>query len=98
MLCNIIKTILKENTVTNSVKEVDMYYSKMKNRKVLTIEFDEEVNYADFLEATKYIISENDISLQDSNSITIDITENIVNKILEYAKMVCIDEFDRIKK
>jgi hypothetical protein len=70
----------------------------MNNRKALSIEFDEDMDYTRFLTTAQYIISEDDISFQDSTLITIDLTEDVLNRILEYTKMVCINEFDNIRK
>jgi hypothetical protein len=42
-------------------------------------------------------ISEDDISCQDSTSITIDLTEEFLNKIINYTTVECKHEFENMK-
>jgi hypothetical protein len=83
---------LLEYYLKNSNFEVDVYFSKVKYRKVACIEFHEEFNYKLFLNNVKEIIQEQDISFQDSTGIIIDLTDELLNKILSHVNLLSKNE------
>jgi len=63
----------------------------------------DKILYEDFVQKTKHFISENDIVSHSEESkfvleVTMNLTDEFVNKIMSYANKMVISEFEEMKK
>jgi len=91
---NVLNKILDGN-----LESVEYYYSGGHKLQLMT---KSEISYEDFIKKTKYIILEKDIGSHDSDDnesmISIDLTEEFINKIIAFVRFNCLDEFENMKR
>lgn len=83
------------------IDNVDFYYSKAKNKKIISLEFSQKQTieaFNNFLNITKELWGIDDISFHDSHDVIIDYSEEIFNKVMNKTKEIAINEIENIKK
>ena len=99
MLNDVILKVLNK-VLDGNVESVDFYFSGWHRVQVI---MKSKISPEDFIKKTKRIISETDIGSHDSDDddesmISLDLTEDFVNKIIAYVKYECLDELENMKK
>jgi len=98
MLKTIILNVLNK-VLNGNIESVDFYFSGWQKAQLTT---KSKIPQEYFIRKTKYIISENDIGVYDEDeedlTISIDLTEEFINKIILYVKSDCMNEFEEMRK
>jgi len=98
MLNSVIFNVLNK-VLDGNIESVDFYFSGWNRVQVIT---KSEISPEDFINKTKCIISETDIGSHDSDDgesmISLDLTEEFINKIIAYVKCDCLNEFENMRK
>lgn len=97
MLNTIIFDVLNE-VLEGNVFSVECEYSKMHNRPILYIKVDQIIEEQDFINKTKRLISESDISFSDNFHFNVDLTNDLVKRFTDYVVFKSIREFESLKK
>jgi len=99
MLNDIISKVLNK-FLDGNIESIDCYSRGNCRFDLIT---QNKISYKDFVKKTKNIISENDISSYDEEDseyleVTIELTEDFINKIINHIKCDCMNEFEEMKK
>jgi len=101
MLNTIIFEVLDE-VLDGNVFSTDCHFSKSQGRHKLDLMTRRAISYKEFIKETKSLVLEYDIASYDEDSdffqISIDLTEESINKFIERAKQLCLYEFEQMKK
>jgi hypothetical protein len=81
-----------------NVFSVNCELSSVSNRKTLYIITRQKLSEEEFIKKTKNVIFEENISCIDDFSISIDLTEDILNNIFSCIKISCFHEYAKMKK
>jgi len=98
MLNDLIFKVLYE-ILDGNVESVDCYFGGSRRVGLITRS---KISYKDFIRKTKHIVLEDDIASYDDEEddliISLDLTEEFVNKIIAHVKCSCINEFENMGK
>lgn len=81
-----------------NIFSTDCYLSKVNNRRMLSITLREKLSYNEFVQKVKNIILEDHISGHDNFLIEIDLTDELINSVMTYVTVSCLNEFEDMKK
>jgi len=101
MLNTIIFEVLDE-VLDGNVFSVNCHFSKSHGGHKLDLMTRRAISYKNFIEETKSLVLEYDVTRYDEDSdffqISIDLTEESINKFIERAKQFCLYELGQMKK
>jgi len=101
MLNTIVFEVL-DNVLDGNVFSTDCYFSQVSHRRKLDLITRRSISYKEFINQTKHLILEYDVANYDEDAdyfeISIDLTEETMNKIITFAKNMCLNEFENLKK
>jgi len=85
-----------DKVLDKNLFRVDCFLSKVKGRRMLTITTRNKLSYKSFIQKTKNIILENDIASHDDFVFDVDLTDELVNRVMKYTTVICINEFKEL--
>jgi len=99
MLHAVISEVLNEVLGEDIGNEVDCSFSDNCRLDVMI----DKIPYEDFVQKTKHFISESDIVSHSEESkfvlvVTMNLTDEFINKVMSYVNPMVIREFDEMKK
>jgi hypothetical protein len=97
MLNTIVFDVLNEK-LNGNVFSVECEYSKIFSKPILYVTVGQVIEEKDFINKTKGLISEADISFSDNFHFNIDLTKELVKRIIDYAGFISMEEFLNMKK